>query len=306
MLSNVKFTLGDDDEKILNIARALSSPQRLEILKLLNSQSMSVKEIADHLNYPLSSTSVNISILESCSLIDINETYTSQGKSKLCSRNCDDINISLLKVVASTINQMNFVIPIGSYINYLVKPVCGIATPTHTIGIDYDDNVFFSPDRFKAGLIWFISGYLEYRLSNKMLPKKIRKIQISFECCSEAPFFRNDWKSDITLWINEVEVGTWTSQGDYGGRSGKQNPKWWPKDLTQYGVLTTWEIDETGAYVNKSPISIIDIHDLDITKNPYISIKIGVKDDAKYRGGINLFGSSFGDYNQDINVNIIW
>ena len=28
-------------------------------------------------------------------------------------------------------------------------------------------------------------------------PKKIMKFSLSFEVCSEAPFYRNDWKSDI-------------------------------------------------------------------------------------------------------------
>ena len=49
MLKRTTFTLGDDKQKILELARALSSPQRLEILELLNKQSMTVKEIADYL-----------------------------------------------------------------------------------------------------------------------------------------------------------------------------------------------------------------------------------------------------------------
>ena len=56
MLKNTTLTLGEDNQKILELARALSSPQRLEILELLNTQSMTVKEIADYLHYPLSST----------------------------------------------------------------------------------------------------------------------------------------------------------------------------------------------------------------------------------------------------------
>ncbi|MEI3204121.1 MAG: hypothetical protein V8S73_05705 [Lachnospiraceae bacterium] len=36
------------------------------------------------------------------------------------------------------------------------------------------------------------------------------------EICSEAPGYKEDWKSDLTLWVNDVEVGTWTCPGDLG------------------------------------------------------------------------------------------
>ena len=36
----------------------------------------------------------------------------------------------------------------------------------------------------------------------------------------------------------------------------------------------------------------------------YISLKIGVKKDAQYCGGMNLFGSGFGDYPQAIVMKI--
>ena len=126
------------------------------------------------------------------------------------------------------------------------------------------------------------------------------------EICSEAPFYRNDWKSEITLFICDKEIGTWISPGDFGGRRGKQNPAWWSDALTQFGILTIWEIREDGAYVNDVKISDVSINDLDLKKEDYISLKIGVKKDAKYVGGLSLFGKSFGDYNQDILVNFYW
>ena len=29
---------------------------------------------------------------------------------------------------------------------------------------------------------------------------------------------------DVSVWINEVEIGVWTSPGDYGDRRGKYTP----------------------------------------------------------------------------------
>lgn len=308
MLKNIVLTLGKDNAEILEITRALSSPQRLEILELLNTTSMTVKEIADYLNYPLSSTLLNCNILESCGLINIKETYTKLGKSKLCDRNCDKIELNIFRENLNVDKKLVINIPIGNYCNYDIPYGigCGIATKEHTIGIDNDTNVFFNEERFKAGYIWFTEGFLEYKVINQSIPKKISKIELSFEVCSEAPFYRNDWKSDITIFICDKEIGTWTSQGDFGGRRGKNNPKWWPDALTQFGVLTTWEIRNDGTYVNGNKISDVTIQDINIKEKPYIPLKMGVKKDAKYCGGMSLFGKSFGDYDQEIVMTFYW
>ena len=308
MLKRTTFTLGDDKQKILELARALSSPQRLEILELLNKQSMTVKEIADYLNYPLSSTLLNINILAACGLINVKETYTKAGKSKLCDRNCDSTTLTFFKENQHVDHKLTTIIPIGNYCSYDIPYGigCGIATKEHTIGADNDTNVFFNEERFKAGYIWFTKGFLTYKVANTSMPSKLSKIKLSFEVCSEAPFYRNDWKSDITVFICDKEIGTWTSLGDYGGRRGKNNPRWWTDDLTQFGVLTTWEITSEGTFVNGTKISNVTINDINIKEKPYVPIKIGVKSDAKYCGGMSLFGNSFGDYDQDIIITFHW
>lgn len=308
MLKNITLTLGEDNQKILELARALSSPQRLEILSLLNTTSMTVKEIADYLKYPLSSTLLNINILEACELIKVKETYTKLGKSKLCDRNCDAISFNIFKETLHVDHKITTVIPIGNYCSYDIPYGigCGIATKEHTIGTDNDTNVFFHEERFKAGYIWFTEGFLSYKVINTSLPSKLSRISLSFEVCSEAPFYRNDWKSDITVFICDQEIGTWTSLGDYGGRRGKNNPRWWSDALTQFGVLTNWEITKDGTYVNGNKISNVTIKNINIKEKPYVPIKIGVKKDAKYCGGMSLFGKSFGDYDQDIVLTFHW
>ena len=40
--------------------------------------------------------------------------------------------------------------------------------------------------------------------------------------------------------------------------------------------------------------------DLNIYDGTSVKLDIGVKDDAKHKGGINLFGKNFGDYPQAI------
>ena len=59
-----------DIEVVSRVARALSVPKRLEILRLLGEKKvMSVNEIAQELGIPLSSASVHIGILEEAKLI---------------------------------------------------------------------------------------------------------------------------------------------------------------------------------------------------------------------------------------------
>jgi predicted transcriptional regulator len=70
--------------------------------------------------------------------------------------------------------------------------------------------------------------------------------------------------------------------------------------------LNNWNINNEGTYLNNNKVSDVKLTDVNIDKCPYISFKIGVKEDAHNRGGINLFGSSFGDYDQDIIVKATW
>ena len=50
---------------------------------------------------------------------------------------------------------------------------------------------------------------------------RIGRLDLSAEICSEVAGFDNRWASDITVWINDVEIGTWTSPGDFGGERGR-------------------------------------------------------------------------------------
>ena len=47
-------------------------------------------------------------------------------------------------------------------------------------------------------------------------------------------------------------------------------------------------------------ISGVTLSDLDLKPGAAITVRIAVREDAQYVGGINLFGSKFGNYAQDI------
>jgi predicted transcriptional regulator len=126
------------------------------------------------------------------------------------------------------------------------------------------------------------------------------------ELCSEDHEFKMDFPSDITLWVNGLEAGTWTCPSDFGGRRGKLNPDWWPDKNTQYGSLKTWKITEQGCYLEDERSSVHVLDEFALGKREYISVRIGIKDDAVNKGGLNLFGEGFGDFSQNIVMKIVF
>lgn len=67
-------------------------------------------------------------------------------------------------------------------------------------------------------------------------------------------------------------------------------------------MLTKWIISNEGTFVNKDKVSDINIESLNLAKCEDFNFKIGVKDNANHRGGINIFGNSFGNYEQGIKL----
>jgi predicted transcriptional regulator len=147
---------------------------------------------------------------------------------------------------------------------------------------------------------------VKYQFPNRLPPQvTIDSLQLGLELCSEAPLHHDDWPSDITLWINDVEIGTWTSPADFGGKQrGKLTPAWWESRNSQYGLLKVWQVNGEGSFVDGIKVSPIHLADLKLTEHPVISVQIGVKEDAEHVGGINIFGSQFGNYPQDIILRI--
>ena len=150
--------------------------------------------------------------------------------------------------------------PVGHFTEANIAPPCGLyiidplTNNQHTIPLD-NPSEFFTPNRFNAELLWLDHGFISYHFSNKLHKKTISKLQLSFECCSEASYHRIDWPSDITVKINDIDVCTFLSPGDYGGRRGKNTPEDWFINSTQYGLLYNICIDKNGITLNNVSVS---------------------------------------------------
>lgn len=291
-----------DENGIDMIMSALASDIRRDILRLVNRNSCSVSEIARELNIPQSTAQFHVSRLEAAGLVLVQNNLTQQGSPKILSRKYDRININCVDIFAfDQIMTHVMEIPIGSYADCDVSASCGLHTENGMIEIDDEPSTFYSPTHYNAQIIWFASGYLEYRIPNYVLRnKKPVELAFSLELCSEAPNYRNDWKSDITFWINGVEICTWQSPGDFGGRRGLLNPDCWTDYSTQYGLLKTIYINSHGTYIDEDLVSPVTIEELHIDDGKFFTLRIGIKPDAAHVGGINLFGRKFGNYPQDI------
>lgn len=297
-----------DTAHISNIAKALSSEQRIKILKLLDNNVLNISEIASRLQMPMSSAALHIKILEESGLVITQPVPGIRGSQKLSGIKVDHLSIDLKPSynVDSPYQTAYFSMPIGNYFDFRITPPCGIVSESRYLGATDDVSAFFLPDHSTAQLIWFTQGYLEYRFNNQLIKssKTVEGIEFSFEACSEAQGYNNEWPSDITLWVGGKEVGTFTSKGDFGGVRGYQNPIWWSDTLTQYGVLHRLFIDRSGCYIDEIKTSDQTLESLKLTQSDFLLFRIGIKPEAKYVGGLNLFGEYFGNFSQHINMKI--
>ena len=289
-------------ERLCPVAKALSSPLRVRILALLSSRSMNVNEIADALSMPVSTAALNVRQLEESGLIYTEIQPGIRGAMKLCSRRIDSVSMRLVPELQDGVSALTLSLPIGSYSSAQdIRPECGIVSEHAWIGESNAPRTFYHPDRFNAQMLWFESGELEYRFSlGEISPDQVESLEFTMEVSSNAPMYRDDFKSDIFVSVCGHELGVWTSPGDYGGRRGRFNPSWWSDTSSQYGLLKTWRIDEYGSTLDGTALSSVKLSDLHLDQQDYISLRIGVHADAEHVGGLNLFGEKFGDFAQGI------
>ena len=289
-------------EMLQKIAHALSSPVRLEIMRALDARSMNVGEIAAELGIPMSSAALAVKVLEEAGLITAESQPGVRGSMKLCSRKIERISIDLVRPISAEASYLTLHMPIGGYsLAEGICTTCGLAGEAAYIGEWDMPAAFYLPERTQAQMLWFRQGMLEYRFTAVDLCKVTPDwLELSFEACSEAPMFRDPWKSDISVEINGRRIGVWTCPKDCGGRHGALTPAWWSEVATQFGFLKTWRVDHTGSNLDGERISDVTLDELRIEKGDYIAVRIGVAEDAQNVGGLNLFGEKFGDYSQPI------
>jgi predicted transcriptional regulator len=290
----------------IEIIKAIASEPRMQMLSLLRKQPLNINEISAALNLPQSTVATHIEKLEEAGLLKIEAQKAKKGSQKVCSPAYDNLLIRFPENKSEKQNSVSVEMPIGLFTDFHVNAPCGLCSSAHIIGfLDMSDS-FLNPDRMAAQLLWLSSGYVEYKFPNNSFyeSRKIERLEFCAEISTQTPGSNLNGLSDITLTINNVELGTWTMSVDTGDRPGKYTPPWWNQQGAQYGLLKSWTVSDEGSFVGEEKISGITLTDLRIPEHHSIKVKIAVREDAQNQGGFILFGKNFGNYPQDLILKI--
>lgn len=291
----------------LEIFKALGSEVRLQILNiLLENGQMSMNQLASQLNITNGALTGHIKKLEDCGLITISNSSYGHGNQKVYSLKQDKLLVDFEPPVDDS-NTYHTQIKVGQFTNHHIFPTCGLATSSSLIGELDDIRYFDHPSRFEADIIWFTKGFVEYTIPN-LIPRnnKISQISVSMEISSEAPGINEDWPSDVSFYINDTKVGIWTLPGDYGDVRGLFTPDWWLPNWNQYGLIKLLVINRKGTFVDGLKISDVTTADLNLDYTSNLRLRMAIEEDAKHVGGLTLFGKTFGNYDQDIEVSLTY
>jgi predicted transcriptional regulator len=289
------------NEQAVEMCRVLALESRFAILGLLATGDKNINELGNALGVSQPTVTKHVQQLEQVGLVVSEYMPGVQGMQKRCRLRYNRLILDLAPDIVTDERVDEVSMPIGLYT--LVNPggTCGLANRNKFIGFLDKAQSFYDPERASADILWMATGFVEYTFPNDLpTSMEVERLELIMEVCSEAPDHNPDWPSDLTLWINGVEVGTWTCPGDFGGKRGLLNPSWWVEHMTQFGLLKIWSVDRDGSFVDGSRISDATISRLLVAPQQPLTIRLGIKPDAEHQGGFNLFGRGFGNYTQDL------
>ncbi|SDN41333.1 Predicted transcriptional regulator [Paenibacillus sp. yr247] len=289
--------------KNMSFLECFSSETRVKMIELLHHEPLNIKQLSQRLEISSAIVTKHIQKLEQAGIVSSENATGIRGTQKICHLKLEQAVLQFKPKKQSELPTNSLSIPVGQYSSFEVKPTCGLASPTQLIGVLDDPRYFADPGHVHAGILWFGSGYVEYRIPNFLhRNQKLRSLEISFEICSEAPGYNENWPSDISFFINEIPLGMWTSPGDFGAQRGVLSPDWWSSSNTQHGLLKVISVGTAGSYLDGTKISDTTMDDLSVTFAKDINFRIASLETSPNCGGITLFGKNFGNYAQDIVV----
>lgn len=292
-----------------DILRSLASEVRVRILEHLTRKGpRNVNQVADELDLPQSTVSSNIQVLVDAGLVQTRSEKGRKGSQKICHSTFTELLIAFKdREPAQAADTIDVAMPIGLYTRAEVSAPCGLCSPEGVIGLLDVPDTFLDPDRMRAGLLWFTRGFVEYQFPNnaKLAGTAVAALELSVELSSEVPGTSKNWPSDITATINGREIDTWTSPGDFGDKRGKFTPDWWKLAGSQYGDLKRWRVTAEGTFRDGQRVSDCRLADLGLNDHRSIRVRIGVEEDARHPGGLNIFGRGFGNHDQDITLRLV-
>lgn len=297
----------DISRNSLAVYEVLSSETRLNIIQFLGKEKRNISEIATALGLSNAIITRHIQKMEAANIIRSEKIPGKSGIQKLVFLSVDDIHISFPEKIYYAFNLHTTNLKLGHFTNFDVSPTCGLATTTGIVGKPDDPKYFMESDRVNASLLWFSKGFVEYKIPNLLQEKQhAEMLEISFEVSSEFPLSNNVWPSDISIFVNDIKIGTYTVPGNFSDTRGRYTPTWWNSHFSQYGLLKHLRINSLDSGMDGEPFSKITINDLKLYQSPFITLKFAVEQQSQNVGGLTLFGKGFGNHDQDIKVNLYY
>ena len=286
-------------EENLPFFEALASSARIKVIQLLAENDMNIKELAQAIGISSPIMLKHVRKLEEAGIIMTRMVTRNGSVQKLCTLLGAEYRLDMPIRQLTLRNCHEVHIPVGHYTDIEAEPTCGILSEHAIIGHLDDPRVFLEPERVNAEALWFSGGFVAYSFPNYLTQKQyVEEIEISFEISSEAPGFKDEWPSDIAFSLNGIQLCQWTSPGDFGEKRGVLTPQWWQSN--QYGLLKVLRITHKGTLLDGVRVSDISLEDVGAEHKHRWLLRFDVIPNNKNAGGLTLFGSKFGNYNQAI------
>ena len=293
-------------EENITFFQALASETRIKIIKILSQEEKNIKDLAAILGVSSTIIAKHVNKLEEAGIIKSKNISATRGLQKICKLDIEKASLYFDTDFNKSGKLKKLSIPIGAYSSYRFIPTCGIASTKAIIG-NYDDPRYFSnPEHYKANLLWFTNGWIEYPIPSYIFDcKSLKSIKLSMEICSEYPESKKDHKSDIYFSLNKKLLGKWISPGNPSGRRGRYNPAWWIMG-SEFGYKVELIIDKNGVQLNKTKISDTKISDIKFLEKKDTILKIASPSPGKTEnsGGFTIFGKGFGDYDTNLELEV--
>lgn len=301
-----KYLKSDDINEIKNLADALGNVQRLKIIQSIIDGPKSITELSNELNIPTSNIMFHVRILEDVKLVKFTITNRTTFISMLTNNVVFKLNDLFELTETPKTTEYNYEILLGNYLDIISNGTKFIIAMSENEKLNINFQNRFSSDRFKIQLLTVTHSILVYPLQPIKQDENLKQIHISLEMCSEAPFYRNDFASDVEFYIDDICICSHRLEGDFGGRKGILNPSWYPISNTQYGELIYIVISELGVTINGKLVNTkININNIDLNEDKIHTFKFGNSDKKGIKGGMNIFGKAFGDHPQNIKIKYI-
>lgn len=307
-----------EGSNVTKVFKALSNDIRIEILNLLAYDDMNVQAITDKFNLSKTAVLTHINILEESGFIKSEYLSGSVGTQRVCRKVYDRLifNLNPNKVDEDDTVYYEQEVLVGNYFDFEAYPPCGLAN-NHNIIKKWDDVIVMcDAERVTASLVWTAFGFIEYKIPIDALfiDKKITAIEIDIEVSAHqmvkthkavvypeymTPDRVTEGISDVSYWINGIEIGTHTITAGNDNEKANYTPTWW-RNQPVHGTLVKVVINQKGCFIDGKKVSNLPFNEL--IQDNFFKFRLGVKPNATHSSGIMIFGKKFGRYCQDIVV----